>query len=450
MGYHYIYYGVVATIKLFPFQQEGVNFLKTHSFALLADEMGLGKTPQAIIASQNLDRILVVCPACARINWEREFWKWAGRTFHIAQGPPVYHKNNTIVSYDYLTQHLEFFKCMKWDLLILDEAHYLKEPTSKRTLAILGNNGIIHNAKRTWALTGTPAPNHAGELWTLLYTFGAIKLSYDGFTARYCKSYQVGRYGRVQITGSNTQHTPELKSILKVVSLRRLKTDVLKQLPPIFHSILYIEKEGDPLKDYPSLKEKIEIELQKLKEAIDFHGPNPSPEKLLSVLQVMSRSVSALRRYHGLSKIKPVASLIYNELISQSCEKIVVFAIHKDVIKELAKTLHQFNPVVITGATPMQERQDAIDNFQKDPKIQVFIGNIKAAGTAITLTAANQVLFVEQEWTPGDNAQAAMRCHRIGQTRPVTVRYASLVNSFDDKITALLSRKAQELSTFID
>lgn len=413
--------------------------------------MGLGKTPQAIIASNDLNRVLVVCPACAKINWQREFIKWGGRKVNLAQGDPQYQKQSTITSYDYLARypHLFTHPDANWDLVILDEAHFLKEPTAKRTKAILGNDGVIHRAKRCWALTGTPAPNHAGELWTLLFTFGKTRLSYEGFISRYCTAFQTSRYGRMQITGSNTKNTPELKRILQLMSKRRLKKDVLKELPPIFHSVLHVENPNDPISDHPELAIKLKAEYNRIAQSIGFDEANPDEDRLLKVLQFMSRSVSSLRRYHALQKIKPVAELINGELESKAYEKIVIFAIHKDVIENVRKSIATPS-VVITGSTPMRERQIAIDSFQEPGGPKVFIGNIKAAGTAITLTAANQVLFIEQEWTPGDNAQAAMRCHRIGQEKPVTVRYVSLVNSFDDQITAILSRKAQELSTFID
>jgi len=438
-------------IELFPFQKEGVKFLSSRNHALLADEMGLGKSAQAIRASINFHSILVICPASAKINWQREFWKFGKIKAYIGGSDDVYHLHHIICSYEYAVKHKDFlYGSGPWDLIIVDESHYLKSHDSSRTAVILGKNGLIHRSKRMWLLSGTPSPNHAGELWTMLYTFGHTKLSYDGFVARYCNSHRTaGYYSRIQITGSNTKHTPELKNILKKVMLRRMKKEVLPELPPLFHSVHYLTgKLDDPFKNLPELKDKMRIELERIKEEIDFKI-EPSDDKLLSVLKLMSGSVSALRRYHGLKKVTPVAKLITEELELGLYDKIVVFGIHTDVIYSLEKLLSKFRPVTLTGKTNMLHRQLAIDRFQNGPDHQIFLGNIQAAGTAITLTAAHNVIFIEQDWVPGNNAQAAMRCHRIGQERAVSVRHVCIPNSFDERVTSILTRKTQELSTFL-
>ena len=265
---------------------------------------------------------------------------------------------------------------------------------------------------------------------------------------RYCKYYQVGnRYNRRQITGTNLTHISEVKTALEKFFLRRKKNEVLKDLPPIFYSTTYVRSDLQP-PDY--LVEKLKDELEVLMEAINFHVV-PSEEKLLSSLMAMSQSVSSLRRYHGFKKIQPTIDLVTTELELQLYEKIVIFGIHKDVLSSLkAELSRKYDCVSITGAdSNPKHRQEAIDRFQNDPKCQIFLGNINAAGTAITLTAANQVLFIEQSWVPGDNAQAAMRCHRIGQTKTVTCRFVSLDDALDTKITTALARKTQELGTFI-
>jgi len=428
--------------KLFPYQNEGVKFLQRRRFALLADEMGLGKSAQAIraAANSNLEHILVVCPACAKVNWSREFKKF---------GP---HLDPVIISYDYLIRHLDEFSNKMWDVLILDEAHFLKEHTSVRTKAVFGKKekgGLIHITQRTWCLTGTPAPNHVGELWVMLYTSGYCKLSHEGFVARYCNGYKTGRYNALQITGTDTKNIGEVKAMLNKMCLRRNKKEVLKDLPPISHYIHYIEApQNDPLAKNPELKIKIKEELKRLMEAINF-DLEIRDEGMLSALLVLSQSISSLRRYHGMQKIDATAALVHTELIFDVYDKIVIFGIHRDTIKALASKLHLFNPVTYTGDTPQNERQANIDRFQNDPECRIFIGNIRAAGVAINLTAASQVLFIEQEWTPGDNAQAAMRCHRIGQSHDVTVRYVAIADSLDEKITATLKRKVSEIATFI-
>lgn len=442
-------------IKLFDYQKKDIEWLATKRQAFLGHEMGLGKTAILIKAAQKIraHKILIVCPAVGKYNWQNEYRKFGSEYADVLEvdKPLKFAKN--ICSYEFAKKHLHKLNKTKWDLLIVDEAHYLKEPTSQRAKIILGNirnRGLIHNAGRSWFASGTPCPNHAGELWVFLFTFGLTKISYDGFVARYCNSHRDGNhYARIQITGSNTKHTPELKNIFKGQYIRRLAEDELN-LPPLVHNPYYIKGDDDSsiLQIFPDLKDKIKEELELLKENIDFN-PDVSDHKLLSALMLMSRSIMSLRRYHGLRKVKPVAELITQELLSQEYKKIIVFGIHKDVLKYLKQSLMQFKPLLITGDTPAMERQRIVDRFQTDESVGVLIGNIHAAGTAITLTAANQVLFIEQDWVPGNNAQAAKRAHRIGQTLPVFVRHIAIKNSIDEKITAALTRKIKEISTFI-
>ena len=443
-------------IKPLKFQTAGVNFLVRNKLALLADEMGLGKTPQLIWAAQKIkaQKILVVCPAVAKYNWEKEFLKFGNIKSSVlfTDWPGQKLKFNAqICSYEYAKRHTHLLKRTKWDLLITDEAHYLKEPTSGRSKAILGNRGLIHHAERSWFATGTPAPNHAGELWVFLYTFGLTKLSYDGFIARYCISHRDGNhYARISITGTNTKMSHELKDIFKGQYIRRLAIDEL-DLPPLVHNDYIIKGDDDSnlLKRFPELKEKIQGEFVNMQEKLDF-TMRLSDDKMLQAMSLMSQSIMSLRRYHGLKKVLPVADIINQELERGEYKKIILFGIHKDVLTYFKKSIDQkYKPLLITGDTSAFERQQIIDRFQEDDSVRVIAGNIQAMGTAITLTAANQVGFIEQDWVPGNNAQAAKRAHRIGQRLPVFVRHFAIAGSLDAKITAALTRKIKEISTFI-
>lgn len=431
---------------LSPYQEEGVQFLAQRNFALLADDMGLGKTAQLISAADYIgaQNILVICPAVARINWQREFSEFSiySRNFKVCTTLSDEITDHCIVSYDYATENFELLKGIPWDLVICDESHFIKEPEAKRTVRIYGKNGIIRVADRLWCSSGTPAPNHAGELWPLLYTFGKTALSHEDFIHRFCKTrptFYGGKRG-IKIDGTKAEAFPEIKSMLSTVMLRRLKKDVLKELPPVSFETVYVEG--------TSLPETIAFDLSIIKreegylvEAMAIAG-----DQLSFVLERIGSSVSVLRRYVGLQKVKSVAEMVKRELSDNAYEKIVIFAVHTDVIAHLKSELSDFGAVVINGKTPQKDRQDAIDSFQNDKATRVFIGNIKAAGTAITLTAAHQVLFVEKTWSPGEIAQAIDRVNRRGQTLPVTVRSAVLADSLDEKVDAVLTRKTRELT----
>lgn len=450
-----------SELKLFPFQVEGSKWLASKKYALLADEMGLGKSAQAINAADQIDaaKILILCPAVARENWIREFKKFSrvNRQYISLQtkrdqiGQEV-----NICSYDLIPNLNSQFKSI--DLLILDEAHYLKSISAKRTKAVLGSNGLIHKCKRAWALTGTPTPNHPGELWPLLYTFGWTQLKYPEFLRLFCTYYKHS-WG-IQVTGAQIKNIPRLKNILAPVMLRRKKEEVMKDLPPIFFSHVVVEAGKVDLDIQTSfiqyltsvnrtqdLMDKIEKENQVLK---NFHDTISTNSQFMNALKILAPSISTLRKYNGLQKVDPVSEMVSEELIFGAYEKIIIFAIHKDVIDRLREKLRLFKPVILYGGTPREKRERRIQRFQEDPKCRVFIGNIAACGTAITLNAAHNVLFIEQDWVPGNNAQASMRCHRIGQKNPVSVRFVGLANSMDEKISQVLKRKTEEISKIFD
>ncbi|MGN7613068.1 DEAD/DEAH box helicase [Magnetococcales bacterium HHB-1] len=435
--------------ELFPYQQEGKTLLAQRETALLADEPGLGKTAQAIAASDMIRaaRILVLCPASARINWQREFIRFQEikrKVKVIANG-----KNSllphgvNIISYDLASREALFNRlmAMEVDVLILDEAHYLKSRKARRTKAIFGNRctrkgGLSEKAKHVYALTGTPAPNNPAELWPMMralfpaaITVKERALDHWSFVRRFCRTKNNG-FG-IQILGG--KNLPELRERLTPYLIRRKKLDVIKDLPPIRFESIVLEP-GKLLKELKELEEGSEGEA--IREVLQQANGD---------LSKVAIHVALLRRLTGLAKVQPVIDRLKDEL-EGGLEKIVLFAHHRDVIQGLFDGLSDYKPVSIHGAVPARKRQQAIDNFQNDPSVRIFIGQLSAAGTAITLTAASDALFVESSWVPADNAQAAMRVHRIGQHNPVLIRFATLAGSLDEQVTAAIRRKTTTLA----
>lgn len=454
---------MTEAISLFPYQEAGAKWLSSRTLALLADEMGLGKSAQAITAADDIkaNRVLVLCPASVRINWLREFEKFSAtsRQFKIiaSKTDVAGDHESAICSYDLADPSR---LPGTFDLLILDEAHFLKSTETNRTVAVYGRDGLIRKASRTWALSGTPMPNHPGELWPILFTFGRTPLPYDSFVDRFCTHYP-GPRGEKRVTGAKSAHIPELRQLLSGIMLRRKKEDVMKELPPISFQDIVVEPGPVDLELESSflqyvfpedrrkeLAEKLEKERALLSsiEGVESLGRAAAYNALAS----LSQSVSTLRRYTGIQKVENTAKVIAEELKANAYEKVVIFAIHRDVIEGMRVKLRDFKPVTLYGGTEPETRQKNIDKFQKTKKCRVFIGNILAAGTGITLTAAHNVVFVEQDWVPGNNAQAAMRCHRIGQTSPVTVRFVGLANSIDERISSVLKRKTKDAVAIFD
>jgi len=416
---------------LFPYQKLGVEFLARRSRALLADEQGLGKSLEAIAACDvvGAKRVAILCPAVARINWRREFERWSAFP----------DRELFVESYDKVAQKTDAYdtiKAMQPEVLILDEAHYLKTRSSKRTKALYGQfcrgDGLVASARRVWLLTGTPAPNDVSEIFSHLKALWPDVLPEPRTFEAFIKAYTVFDSTPFGIKILGNKNIKDLRAKLSGIMLRRRAEDVLKDLPAIAWSDVAIEAERVKI-------DESQPEVLELIEAIKNEQPLPE-----------STAMASIRRLTGMAKATAVGKMLAEELAGRAYDKVIVFAHHKDVVKELTAQLGAFMPVVITGETSPKHRQEAIDNFQTVPAHRVFIGNIQAASTAITLTAASQVVFAEASWTPADNAQAAKRAHRIGQTRPVFVRMFGLAGSIDEAVTRVLARKSRLVSQLLE
>ncbi len=459
----------VAELEMSPYQIVGADFLAGKNHALLADEMGLGKTCQTIRASDIVvaKTILVICPAVARVNWKREFLMWSvfSKDFKVCETKKDFPTSHCIVSFEYATAHKDRLLpagSEPWDLIVVDESHFVKEPEARRTAALFGKNGLVRYARRMWLISGTPAPNNASELWPMLYTFGVTPLSYPLFIARYCnlKLVRHGGAPRMQILGTKLGAIFEIKLMLAKIMLRRSKEDVMKELPPIVYSDLVVEAGPTDLENEMSfiqyffpenrsaeLAAKLETEKRIIEESVDRLGFTKDGMK---VLEGIADSVSTLRRFNGLQKVQPVADIVTQELEAGAYKKIVIFGIHRDVIEGLRVRLSKFGAVTLYGGTSPSQRQRNIDKFMTNKNTRVFIGNIRAAGIAITLTSADQVLMIEQSWVVSENAQAIMRVHRRGQLHTVFVRVVGIADSIDQRVANVLKRKARELTAIFD
>jgi len=412
----------------FHYQTIGADFLASRFRAFLADEMGLGKSKQAVDAACKVGArtIVVVCPASVRPVWHREFQLWWKGT-----PPDVF-----VFSYDELVssprRRLELMK-LQIDVLILDEAHYLKNPTAKRTKAVYTTTGIARNAVYVWALSGTPNPGgHAGELWTHAVAMYGEPLPYDTWVRTYCSiapsQYSTPFSPRYRIVGNKKKAIPELRDKLSGWMLRRTVDEVLKDLPDITWGELPIEGT------------KVLLEAGERAAVNDLIGAERKGAWGAAVKILKGTDMARLRKRIGIAKLPAIKQYLADTVAPG--EKVVLFAYHTDVIHALA--IHfGVNAVRLDGSTTATEREKAVTQFQKPDGPQFFIGQIVAAGTGITLTAARRVLFVEPDWTPGNLAQAVKRVHRIGQDRPVLAQLAYLKDSVDELVVRVALRKAQ-------
>ena len=459
---------------LLPYQIEGVNFLvakKTdQANAGLFDDMGLGKTAQAIRAADalNLKRILVVCPAVARINWQREMLNWQIMpriTFvikNIKSEIPL-EADVVIVSYDMLANpalRAKILNIEEYDLLIIDEAHALKNRTALRTKAVYGERlngqgGILAATKRTWILTGTPLPNNASEIYTHLRALASERLqtpdgrmTYAQFVKHFCvlDILHFGMRTVERIKGN--KNTGELRQRIDGFFIRRKKEEVLTQLPALQWGTIVLEPPKSALKEVMALEKTqaiSEVKAVLAAAAASYHNKDGTLSDDI-LRNADKQALASLRRAVGIAKVEPTSDFIKEEL-ENGAKKIILFCYHREVISQIAEKLKAFSPVVITGDTARNARQKAIDDFQSNDEVRLFIGQITATNSAITLTASDNVLIMEPSWTPAENVQAAARAHRIGQkSSSVLARYVVLAGSIDEDLTRVIIRKSKQIS----
>lgn len=423
--------------KMMAFQRAGVEFVEeAGGKALIADQMGLGKTIQALAYLQlheDLRPAIIVAPASLKMNWKQEAERWleTDDTIYICSGRKPEDKieeaekhSIIIINYDILPSWVDALTTeMRPQIIIYDESHSLKNGKSKRTKAAAILSTRI---PQRLLLTGTPVLNRPNELWTQLNIIDPDRYdSFFRFGTTYCNAFYNG-YGW---DFSGASNIPQLAEELRGIMIRRTKDQVLEELPDKTRSLIPIEISNR--KEYNRVEDEFLkwVEEQKGKAA----AARASKVEQIAKIEYL-KQVAAKGKLH--EAINWILGFLHND------EKLVVFATHKEVIDTVFKAFDG-TAVKIDGSTPVDKRQDIVEQFQTDPKIRLFVGNIQAAGVGLTLTAASNVAFLELGWTPALHDQAEDRCHRIGQKDAVNIYYLLAEETIDEKIAELLEAKRE-------
>lgn len=438
------YVPIPEGLALRPYQVAGVEWLYHNKNALLADPPGLGKTLQVIGLLNRLHfakKILIVCPAIGKGNWQNEMEKWFlyPRRIGIVQGGKSWPEEADVIicNYDVLHAHNERLSRDKWDVAVLDESHNIKNPDTKRAMAVLGNKArklYPIRAERKICLTGTPILSRPKELYSSLRWLDPIGWpTQRGYLAEFCGLWS-SPWG-AQANGATK--TDKLQRLLRRgLMVRREKKDVLTDLPPKERQVILL----DPV-------DGVDTSLTgKLRDVVERDGFEAGVRAISNAFDPEFAAMSAIRRDTAIAKIPFVISHL-RELLDE-VDKVVVFAHHKAVIAALAEAFP--GPAVITGATPTRARTGIVKRFQEDPSCRVFLGNILAAGEVITLTAAATVLFAELDWRPGKVNQAEDRCWRIGQNEAVLVQHLIFRDSIDSFMINLILKKQGIIDKCLD
>lgn len=426
----------------YPYQVAGVEYCLEKPAVLVADEMGLGKT---VIGAGYMNyarprKVLIVCPKTLKSNWRKELDAWL-----------VYQPHVEILNYDVLHKHKTHIDSVHWDLLILDEAHYVKNKKANRTVLIFGSPKVdAIKYKKLLLLTGTPIDNRPIELFELLKV--CVPWGFPNkhtFALDYCEA-RLGKFGW-DYKGANRKKLGDLQVYLRSkCMLRRLKKDVLKDLPPKFRQVIEIDPDTKA-KKYLGLEQDVLSNIKGLlglnKEAVLDEDAWREVVKLMQDGSTYGAHIATLRRETAVAK----APLCFDH-IAQAIEahgKVVVFAWHTEVINLLFEKFKAV-AVKIDGSCSDKDRDGAVARFQTDASVKLFVGQIKAAGVGITLTAASHAIFVELDWAPSNVTQAEDRLHRIGAKSTVIVQHLVLAGSIDSVLAKRIVLKQDLIDKVTD
>ena len=407
------------------YQIEGVNWLKSNKFGILADDMGLGKSVQTIKAMDSLfdegliQNCIIVAPLSLQRNWENEIKKWAPHlkfqrlkssdSSDTAILKILGSSKILITNYENLRNSSEYFKNIDFDLMIADEVHKIRKSDSQISQAIFD-----FKKKRFWGLTGTPIENNVEDLLTLI-------------------SHLTGR----KVDPKNKNRSPlMLLETLKPYILRRLKSQVLSELPEVTEIDYPVELVSEQAELYREIWNK-------------RHEISIEEGSYFSVLSKLRKICDGTRDSSFNSKIQSAGEIV--KKVKESSEKVIVFSYYLDPLYAMQEYLikNGINYVKFFDVD-VEHREESVKQFKEDPSITVFLASSRIASEGLTLTEANNVIFINRWWNPSSNSQARDRVVRIGQERPVTIFNLFCAETVEERVTEILHEKNEIYSKVTD
>jgi SWI/SNF-related matrix-associated actin-dependent regulator 1 of chromatin subfamily A len=416
-------------------QKDAIEKLAGSKRFILADDMGLGKTTSTIIAAleTGAKKVLIICPASLKINWQREIANYTDRSVYIAEGKNFSLEHDfVIVNYDILKNFYDLkdkenslIYQFNPELIIIDEAHYIQNAQAQRTKLV---NHFSKKVNRLWLLTGTPMTSRPMNYFNLLSLIESpVAQNWMAYAIRYCQGYQFKAGNRKVWNVSGASNLEELRDRTSRQVLRRLKEDVLdlpeKIITPVYlrlKSKMYENLMGEYYNWYDNKKE-------------ESNSLTVQFSKLMKVRQVISDE-----------KVETTIELAQN-IIDQD-KKVIIFTNFTDTLNKIKNHFGK-QAVHLDGSCTKPQRQYAVDQFQENEKIKVFVGNLKAAGVGITLTAAEAVIMNDLSFVPSDHSQAEDRSYRYGQKSNVLVYYPIFENTIEGVIYDILNNKKSVFET---
>jgi SWI/SNF-related matrix-associated actin-dependent regulator 1 of chromatin subfamily A len=384
--------------------------------------------------------VLVVCPASVKSSWEKEIKKWTHLKYVIIDSKTKIADIPSdvqmwVINYDILRKHFDQLMKTRFDLCVADECHYVKSPTATRTKVL---RQLAKTIPHVVLLSGTPLLSRPVEMFTLLNMIDPTTWSnYYTFTRQYC----AGKQGRWGWDASGASNTEELHERIKKYFIRRKKEEVLSQLPPKNRIDVPVTFPADIATEYDLAENNLIAYLR------EYAGKQPA-EIARAVQAEKLAQLNVLRQLCAFGKLPAAEEII--ESVLEADEKILVFSSFVEPLNILKDKLKD-KAVIITGKTKVEDRGDIVDKFQTDPNVKVFLGGVKSAGVGITLTAAQNVLFLDYAWNPADMQQAEDRVHRPGQTASsVNIYQLHVDDTIDGKLKGILESKQKIFDSVVE
>lgn len=443
--------------RLYPFQRVGVNYAVNAKRAIIADDMGLGKTFESLLALEVLgcQKCLIIAPKKVNKGWGKEINKWIPhRGFTIIKGDKKkkmkaiseYCTDYLIVTYEFAAMNIDVLSEMDWDAIVIDEAHRIKNRKSKRTIAIKQLNDI----PISFLLTGTPVLNDmnkaSGELWSLLnFLFPDKFSSYWRFIDQFCE-YEDGKVVRLR-------NEDEFKAMLAPVLIRRLKKDVLPDLPSKHYKTVFVEL-------YPAEKRV----LKELEDGMMTKLSNGeyvvAPLVITQITRMRQACISAkllsetLEDSHEEAKSAKIDAIIDEIKEFEPTRKIVIFSQFAKALVLLSQRLIKegIQYAEISGNVTDRQAERGQERFMTDPACQILLATIQAAAEGLDgLQEVSDIeMFIDQYWVPKINEQAEGRLDRIGQKNNTLVIKFIVEDSFEERIEEMLQNKRNVFEEWIE
>ncbi|XP_027691539.1 DNA annealing helicase and endonuclease ZRANB3 isoform X6 [Vombatus ursinus] len=434
--------------RLLPFQKDGITFaLRRNGRCMIADEMGLGKTIQAVAIAyfyKNEWPLLIVVPSSLRYPWTEEIEKWVPelgpQEIVIIQNKTdvgrISTSKVTVLGYGLLTTDakllIDTLYKQNFEVIIIDESHYMKSRNASRSKILLP---LVQKSRRAILLTGTPALGRPEELFMQIDALFPKQFgTWTEYAKRYCNAH-VRYFGkRAQWDSRGASNLGELHQLLSNIMIRRLKTEVLTQLPPKIRQRVPFDLPSAAAKELNTSFE----EWEKLMRA-PHSGATETGSHFFQAMGLMTR----MFKQTAIAKAGAAKDYIKMMLQNDSL-KFLVFAHHLSMLQACTEAVieSKVRYIRIDGSVPSSERIYLVNQFQKDPDTRVAILSIQAAGQGLTFTAATHVIFAELYWDPGHIKQAEDRAHRIGQCSSVNIHYLIANGTLDTLMWGMLNRKA--------